>query len=48
VATKGGITEEGIRVLHNGLPRVYDELLDATLAKHALVRDQIALQNRPR
>jgi competence protein ComER len=48
VATKGGITEEGVTVLRKGLPPVYDELLDATLAKHAMVREQIAGQDRPR
>jgi competence protein ComER len=48
VATKGGITEEGVRVLHKGLPPVYDELLDATLAKHALVKETIAAQSRQR
>ncbi|WP_321505775.1 pyrroline-5-carboxylate reductase [uncultured Methanoregula sp.] len=44
VATKGGITEEGVKVLRNRLPAVYDELLDVTLAKHELIKKQIADQ----
>jgi pyrroline-5-carboxylate reductase len=46
VATRGGITEEGVKVLRSGLPAVYDELVDATLAKHELVKQAIALQNK--
>lgn len=42
VATPGGITEEGVRVLQRGLPPVYDELLEATLAKHRVVKQKIA------
>jgi len=34
VATKGGITEEGLKVLDEHLPYVFDELLEATLNKH--------------
>jgi pyrroline-5-carboxylate reductase len=33
VATKGGITEEGIRILDRSLPAAFDELLTVTLAK---------------
>jgi pyrroline-5-carboxylate reductase len=46
VATRGGITEEGVKVLHSRLPAVYDELLDATLAKHELVKQAIAMQDK--
>jgi pyrroline-5-carboxylate reductase len=46
VATRGGITEEGVKVLRSRLPSVYDELLDATLAKHELVKQAIARQDR--
>jgi competence protein ComER len=42
VATKGGITEEGITVLHNRLPAVLDDMLSSTLAKHQKIKDQIA------
>jgi competence protein ComER len=44
VATKGGITEEGVNVLRDRLPGVYDDLLDATLAKHELMKQKIAEQ----
>ena len=33
VATKGGITEEGTRVIHEQLPEVIDELFNRTLEK---------------
>ena len=46
VATPGGITEEGVKVLRNRLPAVYDELLGVTLAKHASVKDKITEQGR--
>ncbi|MFA4860826.1 pyrroline-5-carboxylate reductase family protein [Methanoregula sp.] len=46
VATKGGITEEGVKVLEGRLPAVYDELLEVTLAKYALLKKQIADQDR--
>lgn len=38
VATKGGITEEGIRCLDAGLPAVFDEVFAATLGKHEMVQ----------
>src|SRR4030042_4483232 len=38
VATKGGITEEGLKVLDEHLPFVFDELLEATLNKHQIVK----------
>jgi pyrroline-5-carboxylate reductase len=34
VATKGGITEEGVKVLQNRLPAVFDEMFKSTLEKH--------------
>jgi len=33
VATKGGITEEGIRVLREKLPEIFDEFFDRTIKK---------------
>jgi pyrroline-5-carboxylate reductase len=45
VATKGGITEEGVTVLRNRLPGVYQELLGATHKKHELLRKKIAEQD---
>ncbi len=38
VATPGGITEEGVKVLRSELPPVFDHLFAQTLAKHAVVR----------
>ncbi len=38
VATKGGITEEGVRCLDAGLPAVFDEVFAATLGKHEMVK----------
>jgi pyrroline-5-carboxylate reductase len=43
-ATPGGITEEGITVLHEQLPVVFDELLAVTLEKYARIKEQIAQQ----
>jgi pyrroline-5-carboxylate reductase len=42
VATKGGITEDGVKILDRALPLVFDEVLSATLAK----REKIRLQMR--
>jgi pyrroline-5-carboxylate reductase len=33
VATKGGLTEEGVRVLKSGLPEVFDEMFETMLSK---------------
>lgn len=41
VATKGGITEEGVKVLRDQLPAVFDEVLNATMAKRELLRQRI-------
>lgn len=41
VATKGGITEEGVKVLDEHLPFVFDELLEATLNKHQMVKSSM-------
>jgi pyrroline-5-carboxylate reductase len=41
VATKGGITEEGLKVLDEHLPFVFDELLEATLNKHQMVKSSM-------
>jgi pyrroline-5-carboxylate reductase len=38
VATKGGITEEGLKILDEHLPFVFDELLETTLNKHQRVK----------
>lgn len=41
VATKGGITEEGVKVIRNVVPTMYDDLLEITLAKHSLVKERV-------
>jgi pyrroline-5-carboxylate reductase len=41
VATKGGITEQGLKVLDRELPCVYDQVFGATLGKHAEVKKAI-------
>lgn len=41
VATKGGITEEGLKVLDRLLPEVFDQVMGATLAKHQLVKGRL-------
>lgn len=38
VATPGGITEEGVKVLRSELPPVFDHLFAQTLAKHVTVQ----------
>ena len=41
VATKGGITEEGVRVIHAEAPNMFCQLFSATRAKHDLVKGLI-------
>lgn len=41
VATKGGITEEGVKVIRNAAPTMYDDLLEVTLAKHSLMKERV-------
>jgi len=41
VATKGGITEEGVKVLNKHLPAAFDEVFQKTLSKHELVKGMI-------
>ncbi|MGE5702978.1 MAG: NAD(P)-binding domain-containing protein [Clostridia bacterium] len=45
VATKSGITQEGLEVLGKVLPQSFDELFTMTAGKHQLVKDAIAKQN---
>lgn len=44
VATKGGITEEGVRVIHAEAPKMFCQLFQATRAKHELVKSLIKEQ----
>lgn len=41
VATKGGITEEGIKILEKELPATFDELFKATLDKHKKIKEKL-------
>ncbi|MFD2369214.1 pyrroline-5-carboxylate reductase dimerization domain-containing protein [Brevibacillus sp. GCM10020057] len=47
VATKGGITEEGLRVLDKTLPRGFDELFAMTESKHGALKQMIQQQTSP-
>jgi pyrroline-5-carboxylate reductase len=47
VATKGGITEEGVKVLDEKLPAIAAETLAKTLAKRKLVREQLSAEFSP-
>jgi pyrroline-5-carboxylate reductase len=42
VATKGGTTEEGVKVLEARLPAVFDEVLCATRKKRRIVAERVA------
>lgn len=41
VATPGGITEQGIRILQDELPPVFDRLFDTTGCRHAEIREKV-------
>lgn len=41
VATKGGITEEGVKALRSGLPAVFDELFGRTMEKRVLIKEKV-------
>lgn len=41
VATKGGITEEGVQILEKELPSTFDELLKTTLAKNKKIKEEL-------
>jgi pyrroline-5-carboxylate reductase len=43
VATKGGITEEGVKVLRAGLPPVYDEMFNRTMEKRNALKDKVSV-----
>lgn len=44
VATKGGITEEGIKILETELPDLFSELFKTTIKKHQLIRRELQEQ----
>jgi pyrroline-5-carboxylate reductase len=41
VATPGGITEEGVKQLQSDMPRVYDTLIQRTLAKYGMRKTDV-------
>lgn len=41
VATKGGITEEGVKILEKELPDTFDELFKTTLNKHKKIKEKL-------
>lgn len=43
VATKGGITEEGVKVFKARLPQVFDEMFKVTLNKRKVVKENVKL-----
>jgi len=44
VATKGGISEEGVKILDRELPKTFDELLNITFSKREKVKKQMREQ----
>jgi len=44
VATPGGITEEGVQQLRSDMPRVYDTLIQRTLAKYGLRKADVSAE----
>jgi pyrroline-5-carboxylate reductase len=43
VATRGGITEEGVKVFRRRLPETFDEMFEATLNKRIIVKANVEL-----
>ncbi len=41
VATKGGITEEGVKILKKEMPQTYDRIFKATLSKHEQIKAEL-------
>ena len=44
VATKGGITEEGIKVLDNKIAEIFDDLFMKTIEKHEIIKRELKEQ----
>lgn len=44
VATKGGITEEGIKIMDKNLPFLFGELLKTTLKKRGIIKEKLKEQ----
>jgi pyrroline-5-carboxylate reductase len=41
VATKGGISEEGVKILDRAMPGIFEEILGVTLAKRKKMKKQM-------
>jgi pyrroline-5-carboxylate reductase len=41
VATKGGITEEGVKIFKAGLPETFDEMFHKTMSKRSVINEKI-------
>jgi pyrroline-5-carboxylate reductase len=44
VATKGGITDEGVKILKKEMPQTYDRIFKATLSKHEQIKAELNKQ----
>jgi pyrroline-5-carboxylate reductase len=44
VATKGGISEEGVKIIDRELPGIFEEMLQATMGKREKIKQQIREQ----
>lgn len=44
VATKGGITEEGLKVLDEELPELFEKLFEKTIEKHEIIKSELKKQ----
>lgn len=44
VATKGGITEDGVAIIHNKMSPVFDEMIDRSMAKRKVIDEKIHTQ----
>lgn len=42
VATKGGITEEGVKIIKSGMPQVFDDMFEQTTNKRKIVGDKVS------
>ena len=41
VATKGGITEEGLKVLDAEIPEIFNKLFSKTIKKHQIIKREL-------
>ena len=41
VATKGGITEVGVKILNDKMPDIFEQLIKETMSKRKIIQDSI-------